>query len=350
MKKIPIYLMVMSLLATSTTTYAVSLSKKQNRVLLESHRPVEYYHETGMEAYQQQNWQKAIYHFSTVVCEFPTYSKTAEDYYYLGVSYYYSGDYENANNAFNNYLQFNANPEFFQESFQYKYSIAEEFRGGYGKRVFSATYLPRWVSGFEEALDIYDEVVGAMPSSELAINSLFYKGCLLWKMGDYRGAIDSFQLLIRRFPKHELIPQAYLNITKVYLDEGRIEFQNPDFIALAEVNVKKFEQDFPRDERVEEGKREVRRIKEVYAKGLFETGQFYERKCKPRAAVIYYENAIRNFPEANISLCCRRRLSRIAPSVMSRVEEMATAEAAELDALFNSEEFSIEDFQIEENE
>lgn len=302
----------------------------------------------GVEAFQVQNWNEAAKQFNIVAIEYPDSSYGADAYYYAGVSYYQLAEYDLANDAFNNYLKVKSDPKFFQEVIQYKFSIAEQFRGGAKRRPFGTKQLPKWLSAYEEALDIYDEVVAALPSNDIAAQALFYKGCLLWKMGDFRAAIESYQMLIRRFPKNELAPQAYLNITKIYLDQSKYEFQNPDLIALAEVNVKKFEMDYPRDERVQQANYEVSHIKEVYARGLFETGQFYERKGKPRASTIYYENAVRNFPEASISKCCRRRLYRICPEILYRIEELAREEANELQELIDQGVFDVNEFDIKD--
>ncbi|MEM1283359.1 MAG: tetratricopeptide repeat protein [Chlamydiota bacterium] len=302
----------------------------------------------GVEAFEAKNWNEAAKQFNIVAIEFPDSPYGADAYYFAGVAYYQIKEYDLANEAFNNYLKVKNDPKFFQEVIQYKFSIAEQFRGGARRRPFGTKQFPKWLSAYEEALDIYDEVVAALPSSDLAAQALFYKGCLMWKMGDFRGAIDSYQMLIRRFNKNELAPQAYLNITKIYLDQSKFEFQNPDLIALAEVNVRKFEMDYPRDERLQQAQYEVNHIKEVYARGLFETGQFYERKGKPKASTIYYENAVRRFPETSISKCCRRRLYRICPSILSRIEEIATEEASELQELIDDGAFDASEFDIKD--
>jgi outer membrane protein assembly factor BamD (BamD/ComL family) len=201
-------------------------------------------------------------------------------------------------------------------------------------------------------LGIYDEVVAAMPSHELAALSYYYKGCLLWKMKSYAEAVESYQTLIRRFPKHELVPEAYLYITKVYLDQSRREFQNSDLLAFAEVNLKKFKSEFPRDEHVEIAEREVARIKEVYACGLYDTAYFYERIGKPQASVIYYENAILQFPTTHVAQASRSRLSRLAPGALKQVEQQLQLRCeieGKPEILETDEEidFSGEDFSLE---
>lgn len=303
----------------------------------------------GVASFKKKDWSEAAKQFSIVAEEYPDFILSNDCHYHTGVAYYQMEEYDLANTYFDNYLKIKSDPKFFQEVISYKFSIAEKFRGGAKRRPFGQKVLPKLLSANEQALELYDEVIAALPSHDLATQSLFYKGCLLWKMGDFRGAIDSYQLLIRRFAKHELAPQAYLNITKVYLDQSKHEFQNPDLIALAEVNVKKFEIDYPRDERVDEAYNEVRLIKEVYAKGLFETGQFYEIKGKPQAATIYYENAIRQFPDSSIAKCCKRRLQKIDPTLLAAIDERLLEKENQIEEeSADPSTFNIDDFSINE--
>jgi hypothetical protein len=127
-------------------------------------------------------------------------------------------------------------------------------------------------------------------------------------MGEYRDCVEAYQTIIRRFPKNEIVPICYLNIANAYVEQARLEFQNPDILALAELNVRKFQNDFPRDERVAFAEESVCLIKEMYAKGLCDLGLFYERIHQPDAAAIYFQSSIEEFPDTNVAQFCRSRL------------------------------------------
>lgn len=170
-------------------------------------------------------------------------------------------------------------------------------------------YLPKWVSAQDSALEIYDEVVAALPNHALTIQALLSKADLLCRMEEYRECIDTYQLIIRRFPKHEIIPSCYLKIAESYYEQSRYEFQNPDILALAELNVRKFKNDFPRDEGIEAAEQTICQIKELYAKGLCDLGLFYERMEKPEAAAIYFQSSIEEFPDTKVARFCRSRLN-----------------------------------------
>lgn len=267
----------------------------------------------GCNAVESQDWQEALKQFRIVITNFPTTVYGQEANYYEGVCYYHLKELDFANECFTLYLKSQSNPRYFQETIEFKYAIAEQLAEGAKRRFFGTKKLPKWACGKDLALKIYDEVAAAVPSHEIAARALVSKGCLLWKMRDYRSSTEAFQLVIRRFPKHELTPECYLFISRVFIDQCRIEFQNPDILAFAQINLRKFKQDFPREERICEVEKNVQVIKEIYAKGLYDTGRFYERTCKPAASIIYYKNTILQFPDTCVAELCRTRLLCLDP-------------------------------------
>lgn len=270
---------------------------------------IECHFQNGVNAFNAEDWGEATIEFSIVALNFPNDPRGHLANYYLGIAYYYLEDYDFANDAFSDYLKAESHPAFFKETIEYKFAVAEAFRCGAKRRILSSRKCPKWADAKELTLSIYDEIIAALPSDPLATRALFRKGCLLLKMRDYRESVEAFRTLIRRFPKHELAPESYLAIARVYLCESDGEFQNPDVLALAEINLRKFREDFPRDERIIQAEDDLMEIKELNARGLYAMGQFYERTGHPCAAVIYYRSAIQRFPETSIVGCCQERLN-----------------------------------------
>lgn len=273
----------------------------------------EEHHALAVEAYKKCDWNEAARNFLIITQSFRTSPLAVDASYFLGVCYFELQEYEFANNAFSAYIGGKSHPNYFIESIEYKFCIAEAFRNGAKRHFFGTKQLPKWASGEELGVQIYDEVVAALPSHDFAARALYSKGSLLWKNKDYRNSIDCFQLLVKRFPKHELTPEAYLAMTCVYLDQSKFEFQNPDLLAFADLNVRRFKKQFPKEERLIQAENYVLEIKEVYASGLYETGLFYERTGKPLASVIYYKNAIQQFPETVVAKWCQKRLMDLLP-------------------------------------
>jgi outer membrane protein assembly factor BamD (BamD/ComL family) len=309
------YYLLLSSLVGFNICFAAPKQVVQNRHFAAYHdlpkMAGEDHYQTGLKAFEEGSFVEAINHFRIVYKNFSAAPYASDASYYLGVSLYNLGELDVANDAFTNYLRVLSTPKYFQQAIEYKFSIAERFKNGEKKSLLGAKIIPKWFSGKALAVEIYDEVIAALPSHEFAAQALYAKGQLLWEMKEFRESVEAFQTLIKRFPRHEHAPESYLAITKVYLEQSQYEFQNPDLITFGEINLRKFALDFPREERIAEMKSDVDQIKEVYAKGLYETGQFYERINKAEASLFCYKNAKEKFPETQIAKKCEERIAAL---------------------------------------
>jgi len=299
---------LIALLLSSPSLHALKPKSKNFKSQEEADHYLTKHYNLGCEHYGCESWRAASSEFEKVIYYFPCSDAATDASYYLGICYFKMKEYDFANEEFSNYLKASQHPPFFQDAVEYKFCIAEHFKGGRKKHPFKIRYLPKWVSGQQSALVIYDEVIACLPNHELAIQALYSKGNLLKKMREYRDSIEAYQTLIRRFPRHEIVPACYLNIADAYVQQSALEFQNPDILALAELNVRKFKDDFPRDERTAIAAKSVSLIKELYAKGLCDLGLFYERMKQFDAAAIYFQSSIEEFPDTQVAAFCRSRL------------------------------------------
>jgi outer membrane protein assembly factor BamD (BamD/ComL family) len=275
--------------------YTVRDGKIVNKDFLPSVSPQEHYQ--GMiAANDKQDWKEVIRQSMILKKHFDATPFVQEAPFFLGISYFHLEDYELANKYLSAYLSRQVTPKYFEEVIQYKYAIAEKFHQGKKKHLFGVESMPKWLPATEEALALYDEVITALPHHDLAAKSYFSKAQLLLDSDDYKAAIEAYQTLIRRFPKHPLAIESYIGIGKVYLKQCRDEYPDPDFLDLAEINLRKFKESFPGEEKYLTAEATLMRMRERYAKNLFETAQFYQRTKKSQAATLYYRKIMQKYP------------------------------------------------------
>jgi len=261
--------------------------------------------------HQSENWRKLVFACQSLISDFPESPFAREGHYYLGLAYYKLGEYEHANRAFSDYLKTELSPKFFNEVVHFKFEIAQGFEGGTRTRLFGWRRMPKWLSAYEEALAIYDEVITTLPRDELAARSLYRKGVLLLRMKRYKESVEAFSTLIRRFPKHTLSPEGYLGIAEVYFTQCEDEFADTDRLDLLEVNLRRFRSHFPGDTRIADVENILARVKEKLADGLFEIAEFYVRTKKKGPANIYYSTIIKKYPETEVAAKSRKRLEKL---------------------------------------
>lgn len=273
--------------------------------------PVEEHYNLGITALNKSDWEEAIHQFRIVTINFPLSSWGKEGFYFLGVCYYQDKDMDLANQNLSTYLKENAHPKYFEESFRYKLAIADSFKSGAKRHLFGIEKLPAWMPDKDLALTIYDEIISALPNNPLAAKALISKADLLRKREQFREAIESYQTVIRKFPKTELAAKSYSLIARTYLLQAQVDVHNPDIMPLAQINLKKYAQDFPRDSKIQQAEENLHEMKEIFATALYETGQFYERKKQPKASVLYYHTVVVQFPDTKVADFCKERLDAL---------------------------------------
>lgn len=287
--------------------------------LVRSQINVHVYYSNMIDYYQNEEWQKLAWKCEDLIADFPTSPFAREAHYYLGVAEYKLGEYEYANKAFSTYLKEELTPKFFEQTIRFKFEIATEFDGGIRVHLFGWNKMPKWMPAYEEAIEIYDEVITTMPRDDLAAKSLYRKGVLLLRMEEYTKSVDVFQTLCRRFPKHPLAPDAYVGIADVYLSECEKEFPDSSKLELAEINLRKFKTHFPTEPRIQEAEKRLLGMKESLAADLLEIAEFYERTKKGNAAAIYYATILKKYPETKAAKKSEKRLKVLdVPDIYSK--------------------------------
>jgi outer membrane protein assembly factor BamD (BamD/ComL family) len=300
----------MASMGTAHAAYTVKAGKLMN-VNEVATQSVQDHFSVLSKAYLDKQWEKVVAEATIIIKNFSTTPFAHDALFYQGVAYYHLSNLEMANTQLGAYLKKQTTPKFFEEAIQVKFSIAEQFQKGAKKHLLGFESMPKWVPAREDALAIYEEVITALPNHDLAAQALYGKAKLYFKDEDYKPSIEAYQTLIRRFPKHHLAAESYIGISEVYLTQCQVEFPDTDFLDLAEINLKKFRLDFPKEERLATAEKMLLDMQEIYAKGLYETGAFFERTKKPDAAAIYYTKVTHSFPGTKAAQLSAQRLQEL---------------------------------------
>ncbi len=298
---------------------------------------VQEHYSLARQALEQKNWPEVIRQSQVIVKNFPGTAFSWDCYFYLGEAYFHLRELELSNSSFSVYLKQVA-PKFFEQAIEYKFQIAQRFESGDRLPLLGIEGMPRWIPAFREAIDIYDEVIMALPQHDLAVQSLLGKGNLLFKEKEYKECIETFQTLIRRFPKHPLACDSYIAITQTYLTQSKEEYPDPDVLDLAEINAKKFKADFPSHPKVAVLDGMLEEMKELFAGELYKTAQFYERTKKSGAAVIYYSKIVSKYPTTQICVKSQKRLDVLRPKQEDLSEKKMEIHRKEGDLIVESTE------------
>lgn len=272
---------------------------------------VQEYNSALQDAIAAEDWWSVVDYAEIISYNFPTTPFGPEAAFVMGEAYFKLGELEYSNDAFTAYLNHAISPKHFEEAIHYKFQIAEQFANGAKKHMFASIKMPSWVPAREDALKIYDEVIAALPHSEVTAQSLLSKSKIQVYFEDYKPSIETLDLLIRRFPKNDLAAEAYLEKNRIYLLQCQTNNLDPDLLDLADVNLRKFRLAFPREQRLAEADKIYADMQEIFADNLYETGRFFERTKKVPASIIYYTKVIAKYPDTQAANTAREKLESL---------------------------------------
>lgn len=291
-----------------------SLAALEEKDLIWNEGPsVQEYNSALQQAISLSDWWRVIDYANIISYNFPTSPFAQEISYIMGEAYYKLDQLEYANEALTAYLNHTTAPKHFEEAIEFKFNIAQRLAAGEKKRLFGSPKMPAWLPAREDAIPIFDEVIAALPHSELAIQALLSKAAVQSYMEDFKPSLETLDLLIRRFPKHELAAEAYLEKEKVFLLQCRAKNLDPDVLDMAEVNLRKFRLAFPREERLGEAEQIFSNMEEIFAKNLLDTGYFFEKTKKIPASIIYYNKVVAKYPNTKAAVAALEKLSILQP-------------------------------------
>ncbi|MCH9704350.1 MAG: tetratricopeptide repeat protein [Chlamydiae bacterium] len=267
--------------------------------------------DTAKQQMKAEQYDEALRQYLVVLQNYPQTVFFTDALFQAGVCYMHIGHLDIADEYFAAYLNQKGTLKHFEQVFEHKFAIAEKFRAGKRRHPYGIAAMPRFASGKGYALELYDEIAATLPAREIAAKALYSKGLFLRKMYERKEAIEVFQTITRRFPKHRLAAESFMRISEVYLDNVQYEAQDPDLLALAQLNLQNFENAFPSEGRISVVEENLHQMRERYARALFDTARFYEKKKKKRAAEIYYRDMIARYPSTETAEQGRQKLAEL---------------------------------------
>jgi outer membrane protein assembly factor BamD len=171
------------------------------------------------------------------------------------------------------------------------------------------------VPGFKDrtgAIEFFRQIVDRAPYGDRAPHALMNIAHLGLRIGETATTIDALERIIDEYSMSPLAPEALLMLAKVYRD--RVPGPAYDQRAVQEALncYQEFLILFPDSPQAEEAEAGFMEAMELRAAGQLNMGNFYyDRRQNPRAALPYYEEAIKIAPESRAADRARERISAI---------------------------------------
>lgn len=211
---------------------------------------------------------------------------------------------------------------------RHEFAIGVAFLSGVKQKIWILR-----VPAYEEGLDVLDKVVQRTPGSMLAEDAIKAKADYYYRSGKFDLAETEYARLAQEFPRGRYPRLALLMSAHSAL--ARFPGLKFDDAALYEARERfiSFRERYPEFAEQENIAALIRRIDETLAEKNLMIGKWYTKMKKVNAAVVYYRNVAKNWPNSGAAIEARRLLAAIAeatpagPTLVPEVPASAPATA-----------------------
>lgn len=232
-----------------------------------------------------------------------------------------NGKFEDAYDGFQKFItDFRQSPRF-TEAVQEQFQIAEESRTGKHSTIFKV--IPTKV-GPTRLIEMYQGVIRNAPFSKYSAPAMFAIGEIYQDKGDKALADAAFQQVVDNHPGTKIAAEAQFRIGSINNANAK-RTQDSANLVKARDALEVYKASHPAGERMGEIEALKKQNTDLSAVRALEIAEFYQKSGKPKAAAIYYNEAIK-FGSAEAALKAREQLAVVAAEHPDEVKENAESD------------------------
>ncbi len=220
-----------------------------------------------------------------------------------------TGKLQPAFDAFQHFItDFRKSPRF-PDAVQQQYEIAEEAKGGKKQR---SVILVSMKMGSDEVIKMYKQVITNAPFGKFAPLAQFSIAEIYQDKGEKNEAVAAYQAVVDNFPSSKEAGEAQFRIGAISNVAAK-KTQDGQNLTAARDAMKTYVTTNPQGDRANEAQTILMGVDEAQAARSLAIGKFYEKQNKPKAAAVYYNEALK-YGGAESAKEARERLAKLAAS------------------------------------
>jgi outer membrane protein assembly factor BamD len=166
-------------------------------------------------------------------------------------------------------------------------------------------------SALDRAVTIFANVVRTAPYGKYTARAQFNIGMAREKQGANDAAIQAYQAVVDKFPNEPIAVNAQYQIGYIWFKAAQLGTND----AAAANNAKTAFQDFlfhyPKSEKAAQARKNLDILEHKQTNNSFKVAKFYDKQKYYRAAVIYYNEVIRQQPGSEESNQAKKRIDQL---------------------------------------
>lgn len=282
--------------------------------------------DTGQAAERAGNRSQAIKAYSRLVKKYPDSTLASGALFRLAGVVEQGGDILKAARYYRALMEYYPRTEHFQEAIEAQFRIGEQYLNGKKIKLLGIPIS----SSKDTAVNIFAAIVRSAPYGRYTARAQFDIGRARELQGGAADlAIEAYQSVVDKFPNDPLAVDAQYQIGYIWMQEARRGSYDPKAAEHARTAFEDFLFRFPNSEKVPQAKENLRRLEKRQTDSSLAVAQYYDKKKYYRAAVIYYNEVIRQHPGTPESTVAKNRIDQLRKKVGDKALEPVAVLAAE---------------------
>src|SRR5437667_5914526 len=265
----------------------------------------------GQTAEKEGNTKRAINAYKSLVKRNPKDALAAGALYRAAELQEQMHQYMPAADSFRQLVErYPASPHF-EEAIEGQFRIGEIYLNGKKRRVLGIPIA----SSLDRAVTIFASVVRTAPYGKYTARAQFDIGLAREKQGANDAALQAYQAVVDKFPNEPIAVDAQYQIGYIWFHASKTGTKDIAAASKAKTAFQDFLFHYPNSEKAAQARADLGLLEQKQTSSSFEVAKFYDKQKYYRAAVIYYNEVIRQQPGSTESDRAKKRIDELRTKV-----------------------------------
>ncbi|HMF46639.1 MAG TPA: outer membrane protein assembly factor BamD [Candidatus Udaeobacter sp.] len=264
-------------------------------------------YQLGQTAEKEGNLKRAIKAYKTLVKHHPKDALASTAVYRAAQLLEQTHQYTPAADSYLHLVEKYPSSAHFEDAVEGQFRIGEIYLNGKKLKVLGIPVA----SALDRAVTIFANVVRTAPYGTYTARAQFDIGMAREKQGANDAAIQAYQAVVDKFPNEPIAVDAQYQIGYIWFTAAQLGTND----AAAASNAKTAFQDFlfhyPKSEKAAQARKNLDILEHKQTNNSFKVAKFYDKQKYYRAAVIYYNEVIRQQPGSQESNEAKKRIDQL---------------------------------------
>ncbi|HEY7002306.1 MAG TPA: outer membrane protein assembly factor BamD [Candidatus Udaeobacter sp.] len=195
----------------------------------------------------------------------------------------------------------------FEEAIEAQFRIGEIYLNGKKLKFLGIPVA----SALDRAVTVFANVVRTAPYGKYTARAQFDIGLAREKQGANDAAIQAYQAVVDKFPNEPVAVDAQYQIGYIWFNAAQLGTKDAAAAANAKTAFEDFLFHYPKSEKAAQARANLEILEHKQTANSYKVAKFYDKQKYYRAAVIYYNEVIRQQPGSQESNEAKKRIDQL---------------------------------------